>query len=135
MMNKLKILLIEDDEIERLKFQRVMASCGNHKVIAAQNGEEALEILEKIELPNAIVLDLNMPRINGIEFLSILKNNEALKYIPIVIMSTSSNLNDIKTCFEIGIAGYMTKPLKYEEYKAKVEALCQYWSLNELIAS
>ncbi len=132
-MGKLKILLIEDDKIERLKFKKIASSNGNHQVIEASNGEKALNILEKIELPNLIVLDLNMPKINGVEFLEILKNNNALKFIPIVIMSTSSNLNDIKTCFELGIAGYITKPLRYEDYKAKVESLCLYWSNNELI--
>lgn len=132
-MGKLKILLIEDDEIERLKFRKIVSQNGNHQVIEASNGEKALQILTDIELPNLIILDLNMPKMDGIEFLGTLKNKDALRFIPVIIMSTSSNLNDIKTCFELGIAGYLTKPLRYEDYKVKVESLCSYWSNNELI--
>ena len=73
-----------------------------------------------------------MPKINGIEFLSILKKNDALKYVPTIILTTSSNQRDLLACYEIGIAGYILKPLKYEEYVSKIEKLLGYWSINEL---
>lgn len=133
-MKKLKILLIEDDEIERMKFARVTSKLGNHSIVEAENGEKALELLDQIELPNLIVLDLNMPKVNGIEFLGILKSNKVLEYIPIVVMSTSSNYNDIKRCYEIGASGYMTKPLHYDKYKKKISSLIAYWTDNELIS-
>lgn len=132
-MKKLKILLIEDDEIERMKFVRVCAGNGFHTVIEANNGEKAIEILQKRDLPHFIVLDLNMPKMNGIEFLKMLKSKETLKFIPIVVMSTSNNYNDIKKCYEIGISGYMIKPLHYKDYKEKITALLAYWENNELI--
>lgn len=133
-MKKLKILLIEDDEIERMKFARVASGMGNHTIIEAENGEKALDILDQIELPNLIVLDLNMPKVNGVEFLGILKSNKALQYIPIVVMSSSNNHNDIKKCYEIGVSGYMIKPLHYEDYKKKISCLIGYWMDNELIS-
>lgn len=133
-MKKLKILLIEDDEIERMKFQRVASKLGNHNIIEAENGEIALETLDQIESPNVIVLDLNMPKVNGIEFLQILKSNPKLKYIPILVMSSSSNRQDIKKCFEIGVSGYIIKPLRYEDYQKKIEAIIGYWTENELIS-
>jgi CheY-like chemotaxis protein len=133
-MRKLKILLIEDDEIERMKFSRVALKMGNHTIIEAENGERALATLDQIESPNLIVLDLNMPKINGIEFLKILKNNASLSYIPIIVMSTSNNRNDIKKCYEIGVSGYMIKPLRYEDYKSKISNLIGYWMSNEVIA-
>lgn len=133
-MRKLKILLIEDDEIERMKFSRVAAKMGNHTIIEAENGERALDTLDQIESPSLIVLDLNMPKINGIEFLKILKSNSSLNYIPIIVMSTSNNRNDIKKCCEIGVSGYMIKPLHYEDYKNKVSNLIGYWMGNELIS-
>lgn len=132
-MKKLKILLIDDDEIERMKFSKVVSKQGNHAIIEAENGEKALSLLEQIELPNLIVLDLNMPKINGVEFLKILKSNKDLQYIPIIIMSTSNNHNDIKKCYEIGVSGYMIKPLHYEDYQQKITNLIQYWIHNELI--
>lgn len=134
-MRKLKILLIEDDEIERMKFSRVAAKMGNHTIIEAENGERALDTLDQIESPNLIVLDLNMPKVNGIEFLKILKANSNLNYIPIIVMSTSNNRNDIKKCYEIGVSGYMIKPLHYEDYKNKISNLIGYWMGNELISA
>lgn len=132
-MRKLRILLIEDDEIERMKFVRVCASNGMHTVVEANNGERALELLQTKELPNFIVLDLNMPKMDGLEFLKTLKSKEELKFIPIVIMSTSNNYNDIKKCYEIGVSGYMIKPLHYKDYKDKISSLLNYWENNELI--
>jgi CheY-like chemotaxis protein len=133
-LNILKILLIEDDAIEVMKFNRVLKTLNlNHKITEANNGEEALEILnKKIDLPDLILLDLNMPKLNGIDFLKILKKDNELRYMPTVILSTSSNLVDIKQCYEIGIAGYVIKPLKFEDYKDRILKLIKYWEINEL---
>ncbi|MDP5157677.1 MAG: response regulator [Flaviramulus sp.] len=133
-MKTLKILLIEDDMIEVMKMNRTISSLKlNHKIIEANNGEEALNILrKKDELPDVILLDLNMPKINGIEFLKILKEDDVLKYIPTIILTTSSNQKDLLECYEIGVAGYVLKPLKYEDYVSKIEKLLAYWSINEL---
>ena len=134
-MKTLKILLIEDDMIEVMKLNRVISSLNlSHKIIEANNGEEAIEALENKEnLPDLILLDLNMPKISGIEFLNILKNDARLKYIPTVVLTTSINNKDLVACFEIGIAGYILKPLKYEDYILKIEKVLAYWSINELI--
>lgn len=133
-MKALNILLIEDDMIEVMKFNRTISSLKlAHKIIEANNGEEALKILErKDELPDIILLDLNMPKISGIEFLSTLKKDAVLKYIPTIILTTSNNQKDLLECYKIGIAGYVLKPLKYEEYVSKIEKLLAYWSINEL---
>ncbi len=135
MKNKLNILLIEDDMIEIMKLNRTISSLKlNHNIVEANNGEEALKILEKKDnLPDIILLDLNMPKINGIEFLGILKNDEVLKYIPTIILTTSNNQKDLLECYKIGIAGYVIKPLKYEDYVSKIERVLNYWSVNELI--
>ena len=127
MTNSLKILLIEDDMIEVMKLKRVISSLQlNHHIIEANNGEEALKLLEqKDRLPDIILLDLNMPKISGIEFLSILKKDVHLRYIPTIILTTSNNRNDLLECFKIGVAGYVLKPLKYEDYVSKIEkVLC-----------
>ena len=135
MKRELKILLIEDDTIELMKLNRAMLSLNmNHKVTEVNNGEDALELLLNEEYyPDIILLDLNMPKINGIEFLSILKTNESLKFIPTIILTTSSNKKDLLGCYNIGIAGYVQKPLKYQDYIAKINILLSYWSANELI--
>lgn len=133
-MRNLRVLLIEDDVIEVMKLNRTVSKLElPHKIIEANNGEEALKILQsKDELPDIILLDLNMPKLNGIEFLNILKNDEILKYIPTIILTTSNNQKDLIECYKIGIAGYVLKPLKYDEYISKIEKLLAYWSINEL---
>ena len=131
----LKILLIEDDMIEVMKFKRTLSKLNlNHKFVEASNGEHALTLLsDKDNLPDIILLDLNMPKINGIEFLKILKSDERLKYIPSIVLTTSNNQRDLLECYRIGIAGYILKPLKYENYVSKIEKLLAYWTINELI--
>jgi len=133
-MRVLNILLIEDDTIEAMKFNRTISSLKlEHNVTEANNGEDALKILQKKdELPDIILLDLNMPKINGVEFLNILKNDDTLRHIPTVILTTSNNQKDLLECYKIGIAGYVLKPLKYETYVSKIEKLLAYWSINEL---
>ena len=136
-MNKsLNILLIEDDLIEVMKFNRVLKTLGlNHKIIEANNGEEALSILKIKEIiPDIIILDLNMPKINGIEFLRILKGDDFLKFMPAIVLTTSSNHKDVLECYKIGIAGYVLKPLKYEDYVDRIKKMLEYWSSNELIS-
>ncbi len=134
-MKPLSFLLIEDDLIETLKFKRVLATMETkHRISEANNGEEALEKLKSPEaLPDVILLDLNMPKMNGIEFLKILKDDPVLKYIPAIILSTSNHHDDILECYKIGIAGYIMKPLRYEDYTHKIKSLVSYWSSNEFI--
>lgn len=136
MAKSLNILLIEDDVIEVMKFYRVLKSLEfNHQIIEATNGEEALDILRKKEIvPDIIILDLNMPKLNGIEFLNILKADDALKFIPAIILTTSNYHKDVMECYKIGIAGYILKPLKYEEYVDRIAKLLTYWSINEIIS-
>lgn len=134
MHNSLHILLIEDDTIEIMKFNRVLSFLNsNHSITEVNNGEDALALLENAEkLPDIILLDLNMPKMNGIEFLNALKDHDILKFIPTIILTTSNNHRDMIECYKIGIAGYILKPLKYEDYRSKIKALLDYWSFNEL---
>lgn len=135
MRKKLNILFIEDDEIEVMKLNRTLNSLElKHNFEEAQDGEMALDKLKSNQvLPDIIFLDLNMPKMNGIEFLRILKSNDTFKYIPTVILTTSNNRKDVLECYSIGVSGYIIKPLKYDDYVVKIKAVLDYWSLNELI--
>jgi len=134
MDNKLKVLLIEDNLIEIMKMKRTISLLKlDHTIQEAKNGEEALEVLEdRSNLPDLILLDLNMPKMSGIEFLNILKNTDDFKHIPTVILTTSDNQKDLFECYRIGISGYILKPLKYDDYVKKIESVLTYWSTNEL---
>jgi CheY-like chemotaxis protein len=131
---KLNILLIEDNIIEVMKMDRTLSLLKlKHKITKAKTADEAFEILKQSEsFPDIILLDLNMPKISGIEFLSTLRSNDNLKHIPTIILTTSDNENDLNKCYKIGISGYILKPLKYEDYVKKIEIVLSYWSINEL---
>jgi CheY-like chemotaxis protein len=131
----LKILLVEDNLIEIMKMKRTISLLKlKHTIHEAKNGEEALMFLEdRANIPDIILLDLNMPKINGIEFLRIIKKDEDLKHIPTIILTTSSNQKDLLECYKTGMSGYVLKPLKYEDYVKKIEVVLSYWSVNELI--
>lgn len=129
------ILLIEDDAIEIMKLERTLSKVeAKHNIIKASNGEDALEILNSGQkLPDIILLDLNMPRMSGIEFLEVLKDDSILQYLPTIILTTSENRADLLRCYSLGIAGYVIKPLKYEDYESKMKLLLQYWDMNQLV--
>lgn len=133
-MKSLSILLVDDDKIERLKFKKACKEVNSGStVFEAQNGELALNALNNSEFSfDLIISDLNMPRMDGFEFLSALKNNVKYKYIPVVIMSTSESKVDLERCYELGISGYFSKPLKYSEYIKKVTSLLEYWGKASL---
>ena len=134
MPKNLKVLLIEDNLIEIMKMKRTLSLLKlEHIFQEAKNGEEALDILkDKGNYPDLILLDLNMPKLSGIEFLSILKNNKDIQHIPTVILTTSDNQKDLEECYRIGVSGYIIKPLKYDDYVKKIESVLSYWSVNEL---
>ncbi len=132
---ELKILLVEDNIIEILKVKRAIENLGmNHEVLEAENGEIALDSIKHEEInPDIVLLDLNMPKMNGLEFLAIVRNDESMRHLPVIILSTSNNNRDLMEAYKLGVSGYILKPLKYDDYVKKIEYTLQYWSNNELI--
>ena len=128
------ILLIEDDAVEVLKFNRSLVKLGEtHELLEAYNGEIALDLLAKNSQIDLILLDLNMPKMNGFEFLKQLRAHTDLKYLPTVVLTTFINRSDLKQAYSIGVAGYLVKPLKYDDYVLKIATLLNYWKQNELV--
>ena len=137
MPKSLNILLIEDDLIEIMKFNRIVKKLNfGHKINEVNNGEEAIDFLKiATKIPDIIILDLNMPKMSGLEFLEILKNNPLLKHIPLIVLTTSNNINDVTESYRLGIAGYFIKPLKYEDSVESIIILLDYWSSNQFIST
>jgi CheY-like chemotaxis protein len=128
------ILLVEDDEVDKKTVERALTDLNDRtKLVQTHNGEEALTYLrnQTNRKPCLILLDLNMPKMNGREFLNIIKADDKLKKIPVVIHSTSSTREDINKSFELGAAGYMVKSQDYEKSKNTIRAIGQYWTLCE----
>jgi CheY-like chemotaxis protein len=134
-MNELKrILLVDDDEEDRMLIQEAFAEIGAPDIAHYEsNGEDALNYLEKHPdaLPCLIVLDLNMPRMNGTQTLRALKSDERYKHITVIIYSTSVNPVERETCLELGAHSYVVKPTLYQESLATV---ARFQQLSEQLA-
>ena len=129
------VLLVEDDSVDAMTVKRSLKDLGAKSfLVRSTNGEEALEYLRDVknEMPCIILLDLNMPKMNGIEFLKIVKADERFKKIPVIILTTSKEDCDILESFELSVAGYMIKPVDYKQFVESMRTLHSYWSLSKL---
>jgi len=134
MRNSKPILLVEDDELDKMTVERALTDLRvKTQLVPTRDGKEALEYLRSRnnKKPCFILLDWNMPRMNGEEFLTIVKADDRLKKIPVVIHSTSGTRDDIDKGFELGAAGYMVKSQDYEKSMNAIRAIDQYWTLCE----
>ena len=128
------ILLVEDDRVDAMTVKRALRDIHVTNPLAiATNGEEALEYLrdKNNETPGIILLDLNMPRMNGIEFLEVAKRDEMLKSIPVIVLTTSKEQQDKVDTYGLGVAGYMIKPVEYPQFIEVMKAINLYWTLSE----
>lgn len=130
------VLLIEDDQIDRMTIERSFRSLNvKNKLKTATNGQEGLNALyESNEVPCLIILDINMPKMNGLEFLKIIKNDENYKKIPVVVLTTSNDETDKITCYSHGVAGYIIKPIDYKEFQEAIKTLNNYWNINQFVS-
>jgi CheY-like chemotaxis protein len=135
MRNAKPILLVEDDQVDAMTVKRALKDLNvTNRLDISNHGEEALNFLrnDRNQKPGIILLDLNMPRMNGIEFLKIVKRDESFKRIPVVVLTTSKEEQDRIESFELGVAGYMIKPVDYLQFVEVMRAIDMYWTLSEL---
>lgn len=135
MRNLKPILLVEDGRVDTMITQRAFKELKiPNQLLATGNGEEALAYLkdENTEKPCLVLLDLNMPRMNGIEFLEIIKQDDNLKKIPVIILTTSNEEKDKIESFRLSVAGYMVKPIEYQQFVEMIKTIDVYWTTSEL---
>ncbi len=134
MKNMKPILLIEDDVVDAMTVKRSLKDIRvTNQVAVAQNGEEALEWLRNPQNdPCIMLLDLNMPTMSGIDFLRLVKQDDQFKRIPVIVLTTSRNEQDRIESFNLGVAGYMIKPVDYWQFVEVVKTINIYWTLSEL---
>jgi len=133
--NSKPILLAEDDHVDAMTVKRALKDLDvTNPLVHTKNGEEALGHLtgEGNRRPCIILLDLNMPRMSGIEFLKIIKDDDELKRIPVVVLTTSRDTEDKFEAFGLSIAGYIVKPADYKKFVEAIRTLNLYWTLSEL---
>ena len=138
---KIHILLVEDDEVDVMNVQRAFKKSNIlNPLYMAANGLEALAVLRgksQIEpaMPQArrlILLDLNMPRMNGIEFLRELRQDESLRSIPVIVLTTSNEDRDKVEAYNLNVAGYILKPVTFSNFVEVMATLNRYWMLSEI---
>ena len=129
------ILIVDDDLVDGMTIKRAFKDVDvTNRIDLVGNGEEALEFLrnEENEKPCLIFLDLNMPKMGGIELLRIIRKDENLNTIPVIILTTSKDEHDKIDSFKLGIAGYMVKPVDYMKFIDVMKTIKDYWTYSEL---
>ena len=134
------ILLVEDDEVDVMNVQRAFKKNNiTNPLYLASNGLEALSILrgsnKQINIPQVrriILLDLNMPKMNGIEFLRELRADEQLQSIPVIVLTTSNEDKDKVEAYKLNVAGYILKPVTFSNFVETVATMNKYWTLVEI---
>lgn len=133
------ILLVEDDEVDVMNVQRAFKRINvTNPLFVAGNGLEALKLLRgggEIAVPKQrllILLDINMPKMNGIEFLRELRADRDLQHIPVIVLTTSDEDRDRFEAYRLNVAGYILKPVTFPNFAEVMAALNRYWTLCEL---
>ncbi len=129
------ILLVEDDQVDVMTVKRALKEIHvTNPIVNMENGEEALKYLRdpKNVKPCIILLDLNMPVMNGIEFLQVAKHDVNIKRIPVIVLTTSEEQQDKINSFDLGVAGYMAKPVDYPQFVEIMRSIDAYWTISEM---
>jgi CheY-like chemotaxis protein len=129
------ILLVEDDQVDTMTVKRALKEIHvTNPLVHLENGEEAVHYLRDAERdkPCIILLDLNMPIMNGIEFLQVVKHDDQLRRIPVVVLTTSEEQQDKVNSFNLGVAGYMAKPVDYRQFVEVMRSIDAYWTISEM---
>lgn len=137
---QLNILLVEDDEVDVMNVQRALKKNGSDSTLyRAANGIEALAMLRvngqiAAEDRNRllILLDLNMPKMGGLEFLKELRADPTLCKLTVVILTTSMQDGDLDLAYQYNVAGYLIKPITFSSFVKTIDILTRYWSMSEM---
>ena len=136
MEKSLNILLVEDDQVDVMNVKRAFdRNRIANPLFVAGDGIEALAMLRSDQIPRdrrLVLLDLNMPRMNGIEFLRELRADATLHGTPVVVLTTSDDERDKINAYNLNVAGYLLKPVTFVNFVEAMAALNKYWTLVEL---
>ncbi|MDX2212311.1 MAG: response regulator [Oculatellaceae cyanobacterium bins.114] len=132
MMTSLRVILLVEDnpDDERLTLRALRRGNVLNEILIARNGEEALQMVFNIEpLPAVVLLDLKLPKIDGLEVLRQIRANERTHLLPVVILTSSSEERDIVESYSLGANSYVRKPVDIDQFTEAVRQLGLYWAL------
>lgn len=129
-MRRLVVLLVEDSDDDILIVERAFKTLGlGHDLRAVATGEEALAQLEAGTVrPDLVLLDINLPGLSGFEVLRRMRNNQAVRTVPITVLSASEREHDIAEAYEAGANSYLVKPIKFEQFTQLLRQWNEYWT-------
>ena len=136
MANLKPILLVEDDLVDASTVKQALADLRvKNPVVHKTDGEEAITYLREHteQTPALMLLDLNMPKISGVELLQIIKADNRLMHVPVVVLTVSKYEQDKLDTFNLGVAGYVIKAVDYDEFLRAMDIIIRYWSWNGLV--
>lgn len=132
-------MLVEDNLDDERLVVRAFRKAGIDEFVVARTGEEALNMLEeasKTSYPSLVLLDLKLPKVNGLEVLRHMREHEPTKLVPVVVFTSSDEEGDIMRSYELGANSYIRKPVDYESFMEAVQAVISYWlGLNRAVTS
>jgi CheY-like chemotaxis protein len=139
-MSLLPILLVEDNEADaELALRAFRRRKLSNPVYVARDGEEALDYVHRrgrfageAPVPSVILLDLRIPKVDGLEVLRHLKEDDIYRNVPVVVLTTSAEDRDVRRSYELGAASYIVKPVEFEKFQEVVERIDLYWMVTNL---
>jgi hypothetical protein len=140
MTDTLPILLVEDNEADvELALRAFKRRRLANPIVVARDGEEALNYVHQrgpfthaAAVPAVILLDLRLPKLSGLEVLREIKSHPVYKHVPVVVLTTSSEDRDIQSCYELGAASYIVKPVEYDKFQEVVDRIDLYWIVTNV---
>ena len=128
------ILVVDDNKLEVLLIKKCLDKLSiTQKVEHVTNGLEAMHYLDSGHRPSIILLDINMPEMNGLEFLEERSKRPEIQSIPVIILSSSDEQKDKESSLSLGACGYMIKPTEFDETTKMLKAILDYWTLSESV--
>ncbi|MBT8196182.1 MAG: response regulator [Bacteroidia bacterium] len=138
MKQNISVLHIDDDEVDKMMMKQAMSKAGMDYTI--HNASDGIEALDKLRgtnhvealnpLPNIILLDVNMPRMSGHEFLAEIKQDEKLRRIAVILLTTSESPEDVNTAYDGSIMAYLHKPVDFDDFIQTFKTLKAFWDMN-----
>lgn len=138
-MSKHIILMADDDADDRYLVQAAFDdNAFEHELVFFEDGDQLLSYLHTLPhqvIPSFILLDLNMPKLDGKDILRVLKSHEQFAAIPIIVFSTSKAPDDVNSCYKLGANSYIVKPSGYEELKDTILKISDFWLKVSIVPS
>lgn len=136
MAREVRLLLVEDDEVDVRTILRALEKHRvTNQVTVASDGKEALDLLQSGNLPISplvVLLDLNMPRMNGLELLRAMRQDPRLAQVAVVVLTMSADEQNVVEAYNLNAAGYLRKPVQFDDFVVLMGTLHKYWTLVEM---